>query len=97
MPSASPGTECARVRAIGRLICDDRREDDGEKGNAEAEDKKNGRDEVCVMESLPLHDTCQYVLRMILKSQVRHTMGTEATARYPRLNSATTMPHPRIA
>ena len=60
MPSASPGTECARVRAIGRFICDDRCEDDGEKGNAEAEDEKNGGDEVCVVESLPLHDTCQY-------------------------------------
>ena len=41
MPSASPGTECARVRAIGRFICDDRCEDDGEEGNAEAEDRKN--------------------------------------------------------
>ena len=42
MPSASPGTECAVVRAIGRVICDHRCEDDGEKGNAEAEDRQNG-------------------------------------------------------
>lgn len=61
MPSASPRIESPRVSIVGQIIGDDRGEDDGKEGSAEAEERENGRDEVCIVESLSLYDHHQYV------------------------------------
>ena len=61
MPSASPRVECPRVSVVGQVIGDDRGEDDGKEGSAEAEEREDGGDEVCIVESLSLYIVCQQV------------------------------------
>lgn len=61
MPSASPRIESPCGCVVGQVIGDDRGEDDGEEGGAEAEEREDGRDEVCIVESLSLYNSCQQI------------------------------------